>query len=478
MASKKKVALISACSAAVVIAGGLGAIYKTVATPERVVEVSMLNTYNEAKKSFNLSGDKEWDIIKSLPDGGKTDIDFTIKDIPLLGDTNIGITSNSDGNCSVSDISLGSFGDIKTYKDDEEILINTSLFNGGFKIPIKNFAEEWNNSALKDLIKLPESDSPLGLIAGAANHKESIKAFVKDNISEIKGIAEESLNNIKLDGTANVMVGTKAKKAKVYRTTLTKDQMQKLTDLVENYIKNDSELSSSMSSFADLALNAAVNSYDIAFKVDAMKVRELEITPATVSGSEGDTDTDTKSADNSSDKTGGDTYTVAFYGEDNPMDMVAMYVNGDTQNAIRRIHTEKSGTVTETITANGSEAVLTDSKDSTTITVNGADSKFELNGYGKSVSNDTLSYSDAELTAGSFSTSGTISVSKLYDKDFSFDKSGEYIDILNINPDELSTIFSAFFGGIDLFGSGSGSDTGTGTDGAAADTNNAGDATL
>ena len=150
MSSRLKTVIICLCAAAVVIAGALFGIYKYFVTPQRMVLLSLMDVKEELEESFSYLDEGSVEDIKDFfSEGGKLDSELVITDSIFNDGMKVNFTANKDENCTVSELTFNDKFDFKTYKDSSQIYINTPLFGGGFKIPVRTFAQEWNSSIFK-----------------------------------------------------------------------------------------------------------------------------------------------------------------------------------------------------------------------------------------------------------------------------------------------------------------------------------------
>ncbi len=434
MISKKTTVIISVCAGAAIIAGGLFGVYKRFVTPDKIVALSLINAKKDAEKAFEYFDDDEKEILADFfEDGGSAEANFRFSDSAVLDGMSFSVKSNSDGKCTVSEIGLENGMKIQTYKDSEQMFVNMPIFNGGFEIPVADFAKKWNASIFKDIAAIPEDYSMGGIAAGFVSGKYSVDEF-KDNYGDrIKSAIYRILqkNPIKRNGTASVMVENKTKKAEVYTTVIEKQEAESLlVGIAADYIWNNSDKQDPESAQQLQNMFAAyADDYELSFKINNMTLRELELkNPA------------------------GNTWTIAFEGVGNSFDTIVCYKNNDVQNAIRRVHRSDSGKLSENIYF-GEVGTLTLEESRTALniklTVNGMDITFDA--FGKTVTDDAVSFNDAELTVDGICTvSGSFSVSDEYNEDFSFNKAGQYVNLLEIGQDEWEAVTGTLLKGIEL----------------------------
>ncbi|MGM9936890.1 MAG: hypothetical protein ACI38A_06060, partial [Candidatus Ornithomonoglobus sp.] len=424
MITKKATIIISICAGAAVIAGGLFGIYKHFVTPDKIVALSLINAINDAEKTFEYFDDDEKEIFADfLKDGGKTEADFTVSDSAVLNGMSFSVKSNSDGNCTVSEIGLKNGMTLEAYKDRERIYVNMPIFSGGFEIPVADFAEKWNSSIFKDIVTIPEGYTIGGIAAGFVTGKYSMDDFADAYGKRIKNEVYDLIKNnpIKKNGSAVVTVENKRKRAKVYTLKIDRASAETLLiDIAADYISyadgsNGTEAADKLQTmFAGYA-----DDYELSFMVDGMTLREIEL----------------KNSAN-------DSWTAAFEGKGNPFDIIVCFKNNDVQNAIRRVHNSSSGKLSENIYFGESGSFSfeeTKSMLNAKLFLNDWDMSF--NAYGKTVTDDKISYDNAELDIdGICALSGSFSVSDEYDRDFSFNKSGQYVNLLEIGQDEWEAV--------------------------------------
>jgi hypothetical protein len=238
-------------------------------------------------------------------------------------------------------------------------------------------------------------------------------------------------NPVKQSGTASVMVENKTKKAKVYTTKIEKQEAENLlVDIAADYIINkDEETIGDKDEQIKNLFNEYADDYELSFKIDSLTLREIELK-------------DSKD----------ETLTVAFEGKDNPFDIIVFYKNGDIKNSVRRIHESNGGEYSEKIYF-GENGSFSFEEGTSMLKADLSISDFEMtfNAYGKSVTEDSISFDNAELDLnGLCKLSGSLSVSNEHENDLAFEKSGQYVKLLEIGQDEWEAISDMLLKGIDL----------------------------
>ena len=430
MISKKTTVIIAVCAAAAVIAGGMYGIYRHFVTPDRIVALSIINAVNDAEKSLGYFDDDEKEILEDfLDDGGKLEADFTISDSAVLNGMSFSVKSNSDGNCTVSEIGLENGMTLETYKDRERIYVNMPVFKGGFEVPVADFAKKWNASIFKNIVSMPEECTVGSIAAGFFTGKYSADDFADAYGERLKSEVQQILykNPIKKNGSAAVTIDNKTKRAKVYTLKIDRASAQTLLDeFAADYIWYANDYKCDLQPLQDMFAEYA-DDYELSFMLDGVTMRELELK-----------------------NSAGESLTAAFEGKGNPFDVIVCYKNDDVENAVRRVHNNSGGRLSENIYfgKNGS-FTLEESRSmlSAKMIFNDLDASF--NAYGKTVTEDKISFDNAELKLdGICSLNGSLSVSDEYDRDFSFSKAGQYVNLLEIGQDEWEAVTNTLLNGI------------------------------
>ncbi|MGN0164141.1 MAG: hypothetical protein ACI4EA_11275 [Candidatus Ornithomonoglobus sp.] len=429
MISKKATIIISVCAGAALIAGGMYGIYRHFVTPEKIVALSLINAKNDAEKTFKYFDDDEKEIFEDfLDDGGKLEADFTVSDSAVLSGMSFSVRSNSDGKCTISEIGLENGMTLEAYKDRERLYVNMPIFSGGFEIPVADFAEKWNASIFKDIVTIPESN-PVKAYKLIDDKKENIVRNIYSQASEVTDIRDTF--NISEAGGAKVIVNGKTKQAKEYEMYLTKACYDGLTDIFIESISGNPEDEKTVE-YIKSVLQKNTEDNVIRLRLIGTQLREIETEGVT---------SNTKN-------------TIAFRGAGNPFDEIIYYKNDDVQNAVRRVHNSSSGRLSENIYF-GESGSLTFEEGSSMIkaklSLDGWNASF--NAYGKKVTDDKVAYDNAELAVDGICTlSGSFSVSDEYDRDFSFNKSGQYVNLLEIGQDEWEAVTDTLLKGISILG--------------------------
>lgn len=268
-----KTILISILVTAAVVAVGMFAVYKYFVTPERVLQLSLVQAGKDIKDSFNLFTEQEKELFDDISENGsKTELSFEVEDIPLIGGKPISVISNTDTMCSVTEIDAGDFS-FTAYKDKENMLINTSLFDGGFMIPTAEFAKEWNDSIFRDMMEVSTQYSGKDAIADFIKGDFELAEYAPEILSVFKNITEK--NPVKKEKKMPVMIGGKSKKADVYSLTLTKEDAQKLLlEVPAAYaIACGGEISDERERQIKEYFESFADDYEIAFRIYGKKIR-------------------------------------------------------------------------------------------------------------------------------------------------------------------------------------------------------------
>ncbi|MGN1115913.1 MAG: hypothetical protein ACI4TH_05050 [Candidatus Ornithomonoglobus sp.] len=434
MISKKATAAIAVCAGAVIIAGGLFGIYKHFVTPDKIVALSLINAKRDAEKTIEYFDTAEKEIMEDFfEDGGKFEADFMVSDSAVLDGMSFSVKSNSDGDCTVSEIGIENGLTIETYKDSKQIYINMPIFKGGFEIPVADFAQKWNTSIFKDIVSMPNDYSMSGIAAGFVAGKYSVDE-IKDNYGRyIKDEVYQMLckNPINQNGSAAVMVGNKIKKAKVYTTKIDKGTAEALlVDIAADYIQktNNEQDAQKVQKLRDMFASYA-DDYVLSFKIANMTLREINLK-----------------------NTADDSWTIALEGIDNPFDIIVCYKDDNIQDAVRRVHNSNDNELSESIYfGENGRLIFEESSSMLNVKLSLDDWDMDFNAYGRAVTDDKISYDSAELTVDGICTlSGSFSVSDEYDRDFSFNKSGQYVNLLEIGQDEWEAVTGTLLKGIEL----------------------------
>ena len=427
MGTKKRIIIVFVVVGAAVICGGLFGIYKYFVTPERVIALSLMNVSEKLDSVFDHAEKTDIDIFRDyMKNGGKLTISGESVNSQLFDGMTVDITVNSDGSCSVADIALYDKMDFKVYKDDEQLLVETPLFNGGFSVPVSNFAEEWNSSIFGNIVQAPDKYSATSIARRALKGDYSLSEF----ISSYKDDLKTALNEVefKENGRVNVIINNDTERANAYGAHLNRNAAEKFVSAAADYIcKTDGADSEAyqkiMGSFA-----VPEEGIDIVFKVKDLLLRELEIIIE----------------DNK--------YTLALTGESEPFDDITVYKNDDTVNAVRRSVNGSDGVFTDNISVGGTTVFTVEgSADGYDVRYSMDDMTFDLSAHGKTAVDGSLSFSDVMINVNDvFELDGSLTVSNEYDDDFGFTKSGEYIDLLNMTEDEWEAVSGTMMAALGL----------------------------
>ena len=441
MSSRLKTVIICICAAAVVIAGALFGIYKYFVTPQRMVLLSLMDVKEELGESFSYLDESGFEDIKDFfSEGGKLDSELVMTDSIFNDGMKVNFTANKDESCAVSDLTFNDKFDFKIYKDSSQVYINTPLFGGGFKIPVRTFAQEWNSSIFKDIVTLPQSYGAAGVIKDFVLENYDAENFVKSSGADIKALAESI--EIEKTGTAAVMEGSKTKRAAEYTAHITKQQAESFIDILLRYIEKSGYGSQKLEAIAEASaltkdevvaaleneLKGFASDMDIVLKIDGTELREVVI---------------------KADRTD---YTAAFEGEKNRFDMISFYVNGDTQNAWRRVKSGNSGNTSDKISKGGTTYFTFETyPDGFDMRLNYGDTEAYIIAYDIKELGAVTEVEGFKIgIEGLMTLKGTLDIYDDYDEDFSFSKSGDYVDILSISSEEWQAVSGTFISGLKL----------------------------
>ncbi len=440
MSSKVRIIIISAAAGAAVVSAGIFGIYKYFVTPERVVLLSALDIRDELDSALGYIDETDLEILEHYTDdGGKLTLSLKASEESMFAGMPVNIKVNSDGQCSVSEIGLHDRFKFETYKDSDQLLISTPLFSGGFRLPVNNFAEEWNSSVFGPVFPLPEGSGAAEILSGFISGSYELSDFIEEKSGGLKAAAQTV--RINKEGKSNVTVDNKTESAGVYTMHLSRDFCGSVLKELADYIcstpagaekvrisaekKGITEAEAREDIFDELSVLGG--EYDVTMKIDDLKLRELEVC-----------------------RDGGDTYTVSLQGKRNIFDEVMVYKNGDVHNAVRRVVTGSNGSFSDSISV-GSATVLTveADRDGFELRYDMDDVVFGINAYGRTDTETSMSFSNIDININdTIMLTGSAELSEEYDSDFGFSKSGEYIDLLDISAEDWEavsgTVLAAF----------------------------------
>lgn len=442
MSSRTKIIIISAAAGAAAVGAGIFGVYKYFVTPDRVVLLSMLNTREELDSAFEYIDKTDSELIKHYSDeGGKLTLNLSAAEESVFAGMPVNIIVNSDGRCSVSEIDLYDRFKFETYKDSEQLLISTPLFNGGFRLPVNNFTKEWNGSIFGSVFQLPESGAAAEILRGFLTGDYGLSGFIESKNAEIKAAAQTV--EINKAGRANVTIDNKTRGADVYKMHLSMEFCDDVLSLLSEYIcstpagaeKVKAIAAESGISEAEAAddiknsLSVLSGEYDITLKVNDLKLRELDVC-----------------------RDGGDTYTVSLRGGSNIFSDIIVYKNGDVQNALRRVVTGANGNFNDSVSI-GNATVLTIESDSNSfgIRYNMDDIVLDVSAYGKMGTDTSVSFSNVDININdTVRLIGSAELTEEYDSDFGFSKSGEYVDLLKITTEDWEAVSGTILAALGL----------------------------
>lgn len=443
MSSKLKTILMIICASILVIGAGLFGVYKYFVTPDKLVMLSMLNMRGDFEKTFNYISEDEKEIFSYISEnGGKFSLDAKIEELSYLTDVPVSLTVNSDKTSTVTSIDLyDSFG-IDVYKDSSQILINTPLFgSGGFSIPVSNFANEWNSSIFKDMFSVSSEYAAADILLDIAKGNINAKGFISANSGELLSMAKSI--DIKKDGTSKVVVGDKTKNAKRYKAHITKDQADTFISRFSEYFASTeygrqkiSALASAYGISEDEARSkifesvmSASSDFDVIFKIYKNKIREIYV-------------------EQSSDKN----YTLAFSGETNVFDVISYYKNGDIENEIKRSRNRTNERVSDTVSVSGKDLISFESSGGNiSFKLDSDYLSAQIDASGKNVTDYAISFDSISININDLiALNGSCELAEDYDEDFSFSKSGDYVDLLSVSQAEWEQISGTILKALEL----------------------------
>ena len=428
---KAKIAILSAAVGAAAAAAALFGIYKYFVTPQRVVLLSAANMIEVSGNAFGYIDKNESDILRRYKEtGGKTDLSFTVSSDTFTDGMPVRISSNSDGDCSVTDITLYDDYTFKIYKDDKQLLINTPLFDGGFSMPAKNLIKKWNGSVFSNIYTFSQNAETAELLKGFTDGSYSVSEFITDN-DELAAAVNEI--EIEENGKSKITIENKTENADVYILHISEEISENLIASLAEYIcgthtgsamLSDAAVSDGISvseekqRLSDMLRSVLGGEYDITLKIKDLKIREADI------------------------KKGGTVHTIAFRGKKNIFSDIMIYKNGDVRNALRRVVTGSNGDFTDTVSLGDYNIYTADSsRNGVDISVGNSSDIIDIKASGKTIGDRMLSFSNVEINTGNgVSITGSAKFSNDYDTDFGFTKTGEYIDLLGITSEDLEAV--------------------------------------
>lgn len=395
-------------------------LYKIFVTPKVVVGLALNNAKKDLTQSMEYFVDEnEKEIIQYIrKNGGKTEMDFEISKSGILEGVQASVVSNSDGRCSVSEINFNSLFSVETYKDNEQLLINTPIPGGHFKIEFENIDEEAKKSVFGDKIfSSPETVASPGVLA-LVTGEIGTEDFFGRNYNELKKIKYD----VKKSGTGKVLIGNKTERADIYTVHIEKKDMERLVGLIKKYCAEFGIQENTVGK----VLKGMNSDCDVEFKIRNFRIYEvkLRLSESTVK-------------------------TAAFTGEENSFDSIVCYENDDIKNALRRHHEKSGNKISEEITL-GDNLLFSFEKElnNTELCIGSGKNPFVIRTNGKNIGNNYIEYDDLEFgIEDKFMISSRIRLSKEYDEDFSFAKADKYIPIFGVSEREWNAL-SGFAGGV------------------------------
>lgn len=431
-----KTILIAVGVSALIIGSGLFGVYKYFVTPNRTLMLSLLNMRSDIEKSFNYISDDEKEIFEDITEsGGKLELNAELEKLSYLENVPVNLTMNSDKSCTVTSINLYDKFNIDVYKDKTQLLINTPLFSsGGFSIPVAGFKNAWNSSIFKDMWTVSQTYATGDILLDFAKGNLSLKGFYSSQADNFMPL----INNIevKKDGTSKVMIEDKTKNSKRYTAHISKSDVDAFITCFTDFFAQTPYGKQKLESFASaygISQEEAVSKifeklfsnttdFDITFKICDNKIREIFVELAD-----------------------GRTYTVAFSGGNNVFDTVSYYKDGDVSNAVKRVKNKSHNTASDTISIAGKNVLALNTSD------NGFDFKLDsdyasltIEASGKQENDYSISFDDISININDLIVlNGSCLITEDYDENFSFNKSGEYVNLLGISQQEWEQISSS-----------------------------------
>ncbi len=417
---KKVVIIICICAA--IVAAMLFGLYKIFVTPEVIVGLALNNAIEDIAKStdFFANTDEKEVVQRVMKNGGKAEMNISISESALLDGVSAQVTSNSDGSCAVTEINVNEYLTLMAYKDDERILINTPLFNGGFEIQTENMETAIADSVFADkIVASPETlaaPTVIRYITGGAG-------IAGLDIKELKAVADNI--EIKRSGRGSVLTGGKTRKADEYTAHITSDDMGIIIDVLKKYGKEYRITEADMENI----LQGLRTDCDVTFKIRSFELYEVCI--ATPEGKK----------------------TISFTGEKNQFDNMTYYENDDLKNSVKRYHDRRGNNITETITVGDKTVLSIDTNiDKTEIRIGSGENPFVMFISGKNAGDYYVSCQSLEFgLEDRFMITSDLYLTEVYDEDFAFDKSGEYVNLFTITQDAWAAVSGVLMEGVKLF---------------------------
>lgn len=442
MKSKLKIISICVCAALVIIGGVLFGLYKIFVTPQRMVLLTLMDVPEDFEDSFEYLWEADNEVIKDFfKHGGNIQMDLTLSDAAILNDMPVSIEINKDKNCSVTEVGLYDKFDFSMYKDDSEVFINTPLFSGGFKIPVKSFNYDWNKSLFKDVVKVSPEYGAAQIAKDFALGHYNAENFIKSNGNEIIELVESI--DVEKDGSSEVSVSGGTKKAGEYSMKVSKEQYDRFADILMSYIKNSqygSELIEDIAKSrgiteeeAESYIRSGLDKYSynrhIILKISNMKLREVVIM-----------------------KEDGGRSTISFEGEKNAFDVIKYYTDDNIRDAVLRMKSRIGRDVTDSVSIGEGTIISLETKNSGfKIYFKLDDLNVNIKAEGKSGNDDLITFENFEFEiADVMKLKGNLKISDEYDKDFAFGKTGEYVDLLSIDQEEWDAVSSTLTDALNL----------------------------
>lgn len=432
MKSKLKKIIIWVCAVLAVIGAVLFGLYKIFVTPQRIVMLTMMNVQDDLEQSFEYMWDSDYEIIKDyFKDGGNMEMNLVLSDAPILNDMPVNIEVNKDKSCSVTEVGLYDKFNFELYRDDSEVYINTPLFGGGFKLPVKSFGAEWNKSIFKDIVKVSPDYGAKEIARDFMTGNYDAENFLKSKGKELLNAVNDI--NVTKNGKSKVTVSGNEKKADEYSVKLTKETYDRFAEILMSYMFSTgygSGLVSDLASSGGITEDDVKNSIkseldkysyerDVTLKIVNMTLREIVIT-----------------------KDDGNKTTIAFEGEKNAFDIIKYYINDNELDALLRLKSRVGRNVTDSISV-GDKILLSLEMKGSGFELNADTDNINLiiQANGKKGYDDVIMFENFELEAqGLLKLSGTLKISDEYDKDFSFNKTGEYVNLLAVTQEDWEAV--------------------------------------
>ncbi len=421
----KKKTLLVICACIVLFFGVLFGLYKIIVTPKVIVGLALNNAMEDIAKTtdFFVDSDEKEVVERVIKNGGSLTMNSTVLKSKYIEGAEATITSNSDGVCSVTEIEFNEYLKIETYKDAERILVSTPLFGGGFEIKLEDLEGAIENSVFRDKTEASPETMAASAVVAYISEGVSAEKFYSHNMEELQAITDSV--KVEKNGKSSVMTGSKTKKADEYTVHLSRDDMDSIVAMLKAYVTGFGIDEAN----AEAVLSSLVDECDIVFKIKNLELYEICI------------------------NTSGTERVIAFTGTGNRFDSIFYYENDDIENAVKRYHDRRGNNITEKISVGDKTVLFVErGKDKTDIRIGSGSNPFVISASGKNVGDYYFSYRSFEFgIEDRFIITSDLYVSEDYDEEFSFDKSGEYIDLFGMTESDWKAVSGVLLSGINLF---------------------------